>query len=63
MKLLSTPLVRYLAPMLMGYCVAAATEAGSVAEMLGLIALAGAFALVSFPAGIRLISRLSKAEA
>lgn len=63
MTKISTKMVQTVAPFFMGMCMAGAASSGSVVVMVALIAAAGAFGLVSFPVGGRLVARLTEATA
>ena len=52
---------RYVAPFCIGVCMAAVTVVSDLASVVALLSLAGAFGFFSFPAGGRIIARLTNA--
>ncbi len=54
---------RYVAPFFVGVCMAAVTVVSDLASVVVLFSLAGALAYFSFPAGGRMIARLTNAAA
>ncbi len=50
---------RFVAPFLMGVCMAAATVMPDMASMVTLLAAAGVYCFFSLPAGGRMIARLT----
>ncbi len=50
---------RYVAPFLMGVCMAAATVVSDMASVVALLSAAGASGFLSLPAGGRLFSRFT----
>ena len=61
MSVFVSVLNRYVAPFLVGMCFAATTVVSDVASVVALISLAGALGYFSFPAGGRMIARLTNA--
>jgi hypothetical protein len=48
---------KYVAPFLVGVCMAAATVVGGIASVVGLVVAAGVFGFFSLPAGARMMAR------
>ncbi len=59
MTIVLNVLYRYVAPFLMGVCMAAATVVSDIASMVPLFAAAGVVGFFSFPATIRMLARPS----
>ena len=59
MTIVLNVLYRYVAPFLMGVCMAAATVVSDIALTVPLFAAAGVFGFFSFPATIRMLARPS----
>jgi hypothetical protein len=59
MTIVMTLLHRYVAPFLMGVCMAATTVVSDIPSMVALLCVAGASGFFSLPAGGRLFSRFT----
>lgn len=55
----SSVLQKYVAPFVVGVCVAAATVVSGVVSIVALLVVAGVFGFFSLPAGARMIARHS----